>query len=76
MPTTKKQPTRKRLKRGRDWHAWAFRHDDDDGCLQNTHPDGLSWWAEGTIPLALRNRSEGKWVRVLFTEVKASKKGE
>ena len=72
MPVIKKQPTRKRLKRGRDWHAWAWKY--GKGDLQEEWVFG--WRTEFTKPLRNRMSLHGQWVRVLFTKVKAAKKGE
>ena len=68
MPVVKKQPTRKRLVRGRDWHAWAWKP--DKGVLLNFAllcQDSEQEYRRGV---------KGRWVRVLFTEVPAAKRSK
>ena len=72
MPATKKQPKRKRLKRGRDWHAWAWKYGKKD--LQELWVFG--WWTEFNRPPRKKLSPHGRWVRVKFTEVPAAKKGD
>ena len=69
MAVTKKKAkgkpaTKKRLKRRRDWHAWAWRADDGR----------LSLWGYYIKP-KWKPYGKGKWVRVKFVEVPAKKRG-
>ena len=67
MGMTTKKPKPKRLVRGKDWHAWAWKSD----------TDGLYWWVngyEGKDLLKEENPAtwdKGKWVRVKFVEVES-----
>ena len=73
MPVAKKQPTRKTLKRGRDWDAWAWKYHADDVYRKANEP---FWpWTEEVKPVH-GHSVKGKWVRVKFAEVPAAKKGE
>lgn len=52
----------KRLKRGRDWHGWAFHDAELNGS-------GLCLWAEVERP-ATKPTPRGKWVRVRFVKIR------
>lgn len=59
---------RKPLKRGRDWHAWAWKHTGNDklkGFFHYAEPykPNMKW--EDPKP-----SEKGKWVRVKFIEAK------
>jgi len=53
-----------RIKRGRDWHGWAWKFDDT-----TIHKTELGWWAECDKPKRQPVANGGKWVRVKFVEV-------
>ena len=54
----KKSANKKRLVKGRDWHAWAW-HYADGRFSRYTEPERSNYqWA-----------ADGKWVRVKFVEV-------
>jgi len=59
-----KNKPKKKLVRGKDWHAWAYK----------SESEGLYHWAVARKPIAQMDddtRNEpGKWVRVKFVEVK------
>ena len=74
MPATKKQPKQKRLKRGRDWHAWAWRLGKEDDWPKKDH-GMLFCFADAERPKK-KPTTKGRWVRVKFTEVPAVKKGD
>lgn len=59
------------LKRGRDWHGWAFWHPE----WQN---DKLSLYAEADRPKMNPMATGGHWVRVKFVKVepKGAKRGK
>ena len=67
-----KQPKRKGLKRGRNWHAWAWKY--GKGDLQEEWVFGCR--TEFDRPPRKRLSPHGKYVRVKFAEVPAVKKGE
>jgi hypothetical protein len=63
-----KKPTKKRLVKGKDYDAWAYRH---------TGKDEMTWrqgefghWAESIPDRINKPTSKGKWVKVKFVEVK------
>ena len=51
---------KKKLVRGRDWHAWAWKAKDW----------GLFFYAEPNRDSNCRPTDAGKWVKVKFVEVK------
>lgn len=53
---------KKRLKRGRDWHGWAFYEAARDGL-------GMCHWAEAEKPTE-KPSPRGRWVRVRFVRVR------
>ena len=55
---------RRRLKRGVDWHAWAWK-----AGKTWPRPGELFNWAEPDKPRAKKPTETGKWVRVRFVEV-------
>ena len=59
----KTRTTRKRLKRGRDWHAWAWR----PGAACD--PWEFFWPTESGTKPKTKPSQGGKWVRVKFVEV-------
>lgn len=60
----KTQMKRRRLMRGRDWHAWAFYEGGADGL-------GMCHWAEVEKPTDKKPSPNGKWVKVKFVRVRA-----
>jgi len=69
----------KKLVRGVDWHAYAWKHAADCGCLGKTE-DGiigrLRWWGvfsrtdeKDSGPCPSCKDEGGKWVRVKFIEI-------
>lgn len=56
---------RKRLKRGRDWHGWAFYEGGKTGL-------GMCHWAEADKPPRHEGKPspDGRWVRVRFVRVR------
>ena len=73
MPVTK-QPKRKRLVRGRDWHAWAWKYHKSErvGEWGDDVYDLLVWREKPGHKMSRK----GRWVHVKFTEVPARKTGE
>jgi hypothetical protein len=72
--TPKKKAKKKRLVRGKDWHAWAWRV----GKGSVVREGYILHWAEPSKPAGNSYPSEtgkptvtGKWVRVKFVEVKS-----
>lgn len=59
-PQTAKR--KKRLRRGKDWHGWAFYEPGADGI-------GMCHWAEVTPPKE-KPSPDGTWVRVRFVRVR------
>lgn len=62
---------KKRLKRGKDWHGWAWKASSADNL------NGLHFYALADRPDTRRNdylppTEKGKWVRVRFVEAKRS----
>ncbi len=56
--------SRQRLKRGRDWHGWAFYEAGANGI-------GMCHWAEPKKPGKDHKPSpNGRWVRVRFVRVR------
>jgi hypothetical protein len=53
---------RKRLKRGRDWHGWAFYEGGRDGL-------GMCHWAE-VEPPKNKPSPNGRWVKVRFVRLR------
>lgn len=62
----KTKPKRKRLVRGKDWHAWAWKFGKDSIC----ETDSLSFFVVDDPKEADPPSHSGKWVRVKFVEVK------
>lgn len=64
---------KKRLKRGKDWHAWAWKIGPplkgDEGIYGFT-PGELCHCAEPEKPKRNPPTESGKWVKVKFVEVK------
>ena len=56
--------SKKRLKRGRDWHGWAFYEAGPTGL-------GMCHWAEVDKPKE-KPSPKGRWVRVRFVRVRES----
>ena len=56
----------KRLKRGRDWHGWAFYEPGREGL-------GMCYWAEVEKPADKQVSPNGRWVRVRFVRVRERK---
>ena len=76
MTPTKKQPerktpTKKRLVRGRDWHAWAWKYD-CGGFFWSAAPRRQFGYTLPRQPAywKMPADSRGRWVRVKFVEVK------
>lgn len=60
-----KKKAKKRLVRGKDWHAWAWK-----AGKTWSKPGELFWWAEPNYTRPRKRPTEsGKWVRVKFVEV-------
>jgi len=65
------KPKRKRLVRGKDWHAWAWKQN-KSGML-GEYPGRFLGFAKGDKPLGdfcPTGAGTGRWVRVKFVEVK------
>lgn len=56
---------RKRLVRGKDWHAWAWKAGKSGVCPK---PNQFVYSAEYKKP-SYKQMGTGKWVRVKFVEV-------
>ncbi len=67
--TKRKASTSKRLKRVRDWQAWAWRF--EDGFFAFTLAE-----EEEKPTYKFANDEGGKWVRVRFVEVPPRKRGD
>ncbi len=80
MAATKKQPKRKtptteRLKRGRDWHAWAWKTDAGHFHLYALGSDPRLNPRPAPEVYVCGPVTGGHWVRVKFVEVLPSKRG-
>ena len=73
MTVAKKKTTKKRLKRGRDFDAWAFKLDPGQWFVSASC---RFWWeARFSKPLRpLLPEATGQWVRIKFEEVAVTEK--
>ena len=63
MSNISRSGRQRRLRRGRDWHAWAYYEPGKHGL-------GMCHWAEVDRPKHDSPSDEGKWVKVRFVRVR------
>lgn len=64
---------KKQLQRGKDWHAWAWKHTGEGqlkGFFYYAEPARPSRCVGAEIYSPVKPSGKGKWVRVKFVEVK------